>query len=68
MGSADVCFIFLFALCLGYQRMMVALFISLFCGFIFYALKQRLIPYCSCLAIGVFIALWKGYSIFYYFI
>ncbi|MGM9947991.1 prepilin peptidase [Floccifex sp.] len=67
MGSADVCFIFLFALCLGYQRMMVAFFISIFCGFIFYAFKQKLIPFCSCLAIGVFIALWKGYTIFYFF-
>lgn len=70
IGSADVCFLFYFGWILGYERMIVAMFIALIIGFLWLGLGKRFfaakeIPFVSCLAIGVSISLFCGYRIWY---
>lgn len=66
IGSADVCFLTFFGFYLGMERMLVALYVSVFIGFIWiYIKKESILPYLSCLAIGVWIAYLKGYTLFY---
>ena len=60
IGSADVCY-------LGMERMLVALYISVLLGILWILYKKKhILPYVSCLAIGVWIAVLKGYTIFYF--
>lgn len=71
LGSADVCFLTFFGFFLGYQRMFIALEISVMIGFIWMLVlymqkKECILPYLSCLSIGVYIAWIKGYTIFDY--
>ena len=69
IGSADVCFLMFFGFYLGFERMLVALYISVVLGFLFiWIKKERLFPYISCLAMGVWIAYLKGYTLFYFLI
>lgn len=67
IGSDDVCYLVFFGFYLGIERMLVALYISVLLG-IFWILykKKHILPYISCLAIGVWIAVLKGYTIFYF--
>lgn len=70
IGSADVCFLSFFGFFLGFERMFVALEISLIVGFIWIFIlkiqkKECICPYISCLCIGVYVAWIKGYTIFY---
>lgn len=69
LGSADVCFLGYFGFCLGFERFLVALYISLLIGFIWlfvlYVQKKAcILPYLSCLSIGVWIAWMRGYTLF----
>lgn len=67
IGSADVCFLTFFGFYLGIERMLVALYISVLLGFIWILNKKKhILPYLSCLSIGVWIAYLKGYTIFYF--
>lgn len=67
IGSADVCFLTFFGFYLGMERMLVALYISVITGFVWmYIKKESILPYLSCLAIGVWIAYLKGYTLFYF--
>ena len=67
IGSADVCFLTFFGFYLGIERMLVALYISVLLGFIWALYKKKhILPYLSCLSIGVWIAYLKGYTIFYF--
>lgn len=70
-GSADVGYLTFFAFFLGYERMLIALWISIFLGFIWMIIlsiqkKECILPYLSCLSIGVFISWLKGYTLFYF--
>ena len=66
IGQADVFYLFIYGLLLGYERLIVAVFLSILFGFIFILLKkEKMIPYLTCLNIGVFISLLKGYTIYY---
>lgn len=66
IGSADVCFMFYFGLVLGIEKMFVCMFIAIFLGFIFLLFsKNKLVPFVSCLCIGAWIALLKGYGIYF---
>lgn len=63
IGSADVCYLVF----LGIERMLVALYISVLLGILWILYKKKhILPYVSCLAIGVWIAVLKGYTIFYF--
>ena len=65
MGSADVAFVSFFSFLLGIERMLVAMIIATLIGIVWSLIKkERYVPFVSCLAIGVFIALWKGYTIY----
>lgn len=67
IGSADVCFLVFFGFYLGMERMLVALYISVIIGFVWlYIKKESILPYLSCLALGVWIAYLKGYTLFYF--
>lgn len=67
IGSADVCYLSFFGLYLGIERMLVALYISILLGFLWILYKKKhILPYISCLAMGVWIAVLKGYTIFYF--
>ena len=67
IGSADVCSLTFFGFYLGIERMLVALYISVLLGFIWVLYKKKhILPYLSCLSIGVWIAYLKGYTIFYF--
>ena len=69
IGSADVCFFTFFGFYLGMERMLVALYISVLLGFLWIVYKKKhILPYLSCLSIGVWIAYLKGYTIFYFLI
>ena len=64
---SDVCFLNFFGFYLGIERMLVALYISVLLGFIWILYKKKhILPYLSCLSIGVWIAYLKGYTIFYF--
>ena len=65
IGSADVCFLTFFGFYLGIERMLIALYISVLLGFLWILYKKKhILPYLSCLSIGVWIAYLKGYTIF----
>ena len=65
LGSMDVYFLFYFGLYLGYERMVVAIGISTILGILYGCIKkEKLIPYVSCLSIGVWISLLKGYTLY----
>ena len=65
IGWADVFFIGLFALILGWQRMVVCMFLSVFCGFVYCLFfPKRLIPFVSCLCIGFVVSFWRGFLIY----
>ena len=65
IGVADVYFIGLFAGILGWQRMVICMFLSIACGFVFAILfPKRLIPFVSCLCIGFAVSFWRGFSIY----
>ena len=67
IGSADICFLLLFGFILGFERMYVCLMISLVVGATFYLFsKHKLIPFVSCLCIGMFIAFLRGYKIWFF--
>lgn len=67
IGSADVCFLAFFGFYLGVERMLIALYISVFLGFLWILYrKKHILPYLSCLSIGVWIAYMKGYTLFYF--
>ncbi len=71
LGSADVCFLSFFGFFLGFERMFIALEISVMIGFLWMALlklqkKDCICPYISCLCVGVYVAWIKGYTIFYW--
>ena len=67
IGSADVCYLTFFGLYLGIERMLVALYISILLGFLWILYKKKhILPYVSCLCIGVWIAVLKGYTIFHF--
>lgn len=67
IGSADVCYLVFFGFYLGIERMLVALYISVLLGILWILYKKKhILPYISCLAIGVWIADLKGYTIFYF--
>ena len=69
IGSADVCYLTFFGLYLGIERMLVALYISILLGFLWILYKKKhILPYVSCLCIGVWIAVLKGYTIFHFLI
>lgn len=69
IGSADVCFLTFFGFYLGMERILVALYISVLLGFLWIVYKKKhILPYLSCLSIGVWIAYLKGYTIFYFLI
>ena len=69
IGSADVCFLPFFGFYLGIERMLVALYVSVLLGFLWILYKKKhILPYLSCLAIGVWIATLKGYTLFYFLI
>ena len=56
IGSADVCYLVFFGL-----------YISVLLGILWILYKKKhILPYVSCLAIGVWIAVLKGYTIFYF--
>lgn len=70
IGIADVLFLAYFGAILGYERMLVAMFIALFVAFIWaginhFFFKKDEIPFVSCLVIGVIISLYFGYRIYY---
>ena len=70
IGIADVLFLFYFGWILGYERMLVAMFIALLVAFLWYlisyfVLHKKEIPFVSCLCIGVGISYLIGYQIFY---
>ncbi|MCF0106731.1 MAG: prepilin peptidase [Holdemanella sp.] len=65
MGSMDLYFLFYFGIYLGYERMIVSIFISIVIGCIFLLIKkEKLIPFITCLSIGVWISLLRGYTLF----
>lgn len=71
IGSADVWYLTFFSFFLGYERMLIALWISLILGFIWMIVlyiqkKECILPYLCCLSIGVFVAWLKGYTLFYF--
>lgn len=67
IGSADVSYLVFFGFYLGIERMLVALYISVLLGILWISYKKKhILPYISCLAIGVWIAVLKGYTIFYF--
>lgn len=71
IGSADVYFLFFFGFFLGFERMFIALQISVLIGFFWMFFlkiqkKECICPYISCLCIGVYVAWIKGYTIFYW--
>ena len=69
IGSADVCYLTFFGFYLGIERMLVALYISILIGFLWILYKKKhILPYVSCLCIGVWISALKGYTIFYFLI
>lgn len=64
IGSADVILLYYFGFLLGVHRMMIAMLISIGVGFIWSLFgKNKMIPYLSCLSIGVIISAWKGYTL-----
>jgi hypothetical protein len=69
IGSADCTALILSGWVLGWERMIIAFMVSAVVGiiwFIFLMLKKRalFIPYISCLSIGIWISLLRGYTIF----
>lgn len=67
IGSADVCHLAFFGFYLGIERMLVALYTSVLLGILWILYKKKhILPYISCLAMGVWIAVLKGYTIFYF--
>ena len=69
IGSDEVSILTFIRFYLGKESMLVALNISglLGCLWILYK-KKHILPYLSCLSIGVWIAYLKGYTIFYFLI
>lgn len=66
LGSADVIYFFIFGGILGVERMLVAVSIALICGFVWLLIKPNsLVPFCSCLSVGVMISILKGYTLWY---
>lgn len=69
IGSADVGFFFYYGYLLGCYRMMVAMCISLFIAFIWLFIKkkrnQSMIPFLTCMSLGVGLSFFKGYAIWY---
>lgn len=56
IGSADVCYLSFFGFYLGIERMLVALYISVLLGILWILYKKKhILPYISCLAIGVWL-------------
>ena len=67
IGIADVYFLCFFGLLLGIHRMMIAVLISIVFGLFWIILKQnKMIPYVSCLCVGVWISYLKGYVLWVY--
>lgn len=67
MGSADVAFVSFFSFLLGIERMLVAMIISTIIGLIWAMIKkEHVVPFVSCLSIGVAISFWKGYTIYFH--
>ena len=67
IGSADVCYLAFFGFYLGIERMLVALYTSVLLGILWILYKKKhILPYISCLAMGIWIAVLKGYTIFYF--
>lgn len=65
IGSADIFYLILFGLLLGFERMLVLVWTALVVGFV-YAYKRSLIPFVSCMVLGFYLAYARGYSIFYW--
>lgn len=64
IGLADVVYFFYFGALLGLERMIVACLIAIGIGFFWMlGMKKTILPFCSCLSIGVWIAYLKGYTI-----
>ena len=64
IGQADVIYFFYFGALLGIERMMVACLMAIGIGFVWMlGTKKTILPFCSCLSIGVWIAYLRGYTI-----
>lgn len=65
IGSMDIMMMSCFGLILGFERMIVCIFISILCGLLYWMFsKNKLIPFVSCLCIGFFISLLRGFQIY----
>lgn len=66
IGCADIGILFVFGLILGFKRMFVCLLIAIGIGLLFCILsKKKIIPFITFLCIGAYIAILKGFSIWY---
>lgn len=66
IGSVDILILFVFGLILGFERMFVCVLIAVIIGLLFYALsKKKIIPFITCLCIGAYISIVKGFTIWY---
>lgn len=66
IGSADIGILFVLGLILGFERMFVCVFIAIVIGLLFYVLsKKKLIPFITCLCIGAYISILKGFTLWY---
>lgn len=66
MGSMDVYFVTLFGFILGWQRMIICMYVSIFLGFLWFVFsKKKLCPFLACLSLGFILAFEKGYTIYY---
>lgn len=65
LGSMDCMVLTCFGLILGFERMIVCLLISILCGLVYHLFsKNKMIPFVSCLCIGFFISLLRGFQIY----
>lgn len=72
IGSADCIGFLVSGWMLGWERMIVAFMVSVGIALIWSLVlylkkKEPLIPYISCLCVGLWISLLRGYTIFYFF-
>ncbi|MCF0246872.1 MAG: hypothetical protein HUJ55_08645, partial [Ileibacterium sp.] len=66
MGSADVVFLGVMGWVLGLERMEAAMLISCILGLLWFALqrpKEKIVPFCCCLSLGLEAGLLFGYRL-----
>ncbi len=67
LGSADVCYLFVFGFLLGYERMSIAIGLSALMGIcICVCLKKEKIPYLTFLSCGIWVSYVYGYRIWFH--